>query len=145
MKIQVKNLGVLKQAEFSLGEITIICGGNNTGKSYATYALYGFLSSWKYLVKELNTLIMLSQDKPYLKDIAKQEGYSLDELLSVDQVKAYIAEQGLISVEGKSRRSRCQTLIPAKITPEFGVEITSFDTAIAEMNRIQEAIVWGGE
>ena len=32
MKVQVKNLGVLRQAEFELGEFTIICGGNNTGK-----------------------------------------------------------------------------------------------------------------
>ena len=29
MKISVKNLGVLKQAEFELGELTLICGGNN--------------------------------------------------------------------------------------------------------------------
>ena len=43
MKISVENLGVLKQAEFELGDLTIICGSNNTGKTYATYALYGFL------------------------------------------------------------------------------------------------------
>ena len=47
MKITLKNLGILKQAEFSLGDLTIICGENNTGKTYATYALYGFLNSWR--------------------------------------------------------------------------------------------------
>ena len=47
MKISIKNLGAIKQAEFILGELTIICGGNNTGKTYATYALFGFLSSWR--------------------------------------------------------------------------------------------------
>ena len=47
MKIVVKNLGVLRQAEFSLGDLTIICGKNNTGKTYATYALYGFLNKWR--------------------------------------------------------------------------------------------------
>lgn len=47
MKITVKNLGILRQAEFSLGDFTIICGGNNTGKTYATYALYGFLKKWR--------------------------------------------------------------------------------------------------
>ena len=49
MKIKVKNLGVLKQAEFELGDFTIICGENNTGKTYATYALFGFLSTWYQL------------------------------------------------------------------------------------------------
>ena len=47
MKIKVKNLGVLKQAEFMLGDLTIICGGNNSGKTYATYALFGFLDTWR--------------------------------------------------------------------------------------------------
>ena len=47
MKIMVKNLGVLRQAEFSLGDLTVICGKNNTGKTYATYALYGFLRWWR--------------------------------------------------------------------------------------------------
>lgn len=50
MKIKVKNLGVLKQAEFTLGDLTIICGQNNTGKTYATYALFGFLSTWKQIL-----------------------------------------------------------------------------------------------
>ena len=47
MKIRLKNFGILKQAEFELGDITIICGENNTGKTYAAYALFGFLSTWQ--------------------------------------------------------------------------------------------------
>ncbi|MCL1875102.1 MAG: ATP-binding protein [Synergistaceae bacterium] len=46
MKVTVKNLGVLKHAEFEVGGLTIICGANNTGKTYATYALYGFMAFW---------------------------------------------------------------------------------------------------
>ena len=55
MKIMIKNLGVLRQAEFSLGDLTIICGRNNTGKTYATYALYGFLSSWRENIDSIET------------------------------------------------------------------------------------------
>lgn len=47
MKLKLLNLGVLKHAEFELGKFTIICGKNNTGKTYATYALFGFLSFWR--------------------------------------------------------------------------------------------------
>jgi len=46
VKVTVKNLGILKKAEFDIGELTIICGKNNTGKTYATYALYGFINFW---------------------------------------------------------------------------------------------------
>lgn len=35
MKVYVENLGVLKQAEFEVGDFTLICGDNNTGKTYA--------------------------------------------------------------------------------------------------------------
>ncbi|ARN57886.1 AAA family ATPase [Sedimentisphaera salicampi] len=43
MKISVQNMGPIEKAEFELGDFTIICGKNNTGKTYATYALYGFI------------------------------------------------------------------------------------------------------
>ena len=56
MKIKVKNLGALKQAEFELGNFTIICGANNTGKTYATYALFGFLFRWRRIFSiKINT------------------------------------------------------------------------------------------
>jgi hypothetical protein len=50
MKITIHNLGVLKQAEFTLGDFTILCGSNNTGKTYATYTLYGFLLLWNSML-----------------------------------------------------------------------------------------------
>ncbi len=41
-----KNIGPIKDAELELGDITIIAGRNNTGKTYLTYTLYGFLKTW---------------------------------------------------------------------------------------------------
>ena len=46
LTVRLKNIGILKQAEFSLGDLTLICGENNTGKTYAACALYRFLKSW---------------------------------------------------------------------------------------------------
>ncbi len=42
-----KNLGPVKEAELELGDLTIIAGRNNTGKTYLVYTLYGFLNLWK--------------------------------------------------------------------------------------------------
>ncbi|MDR2754799.1 MAG: ATP-binding protein, partial [Planctomycetaceae bacterium] len=47
MKITIKNLGILESAEYELGNLTVVCGKNNTGKTYAAYALYGFLDYWR--------------------------------------------------------------------------------------------------
>ncbi len=50
MKITLNNLGPIKKASFELADLTVICGKNNTGKTYATYALFGFLETWQRYV-----------------------------------------------------------------------------------------------
>jgi len=96
-----------------------------------------------YIIKELNTLIMLNHDQPHLKRIAEEEGYREVELISAEKIKVYIAEEAPILLEGKKRKTQGQTLKKADIDPEMGIEARSFDTTIETMNRIQEAIVWG--
>jgi hypothetical protein len=98
-----------------------------------------------YIIKELNTLIMLNRDEPYLKAIAGQEGYGCNELLDSGRVQVYIAESALTHIPGNKKRSRCQTLVAAHIDQELGIEARSFDLTINDMNRIQERIVWEGE
>ncbi|MEL4897348.1 AAA family ATPase [Crocosphaera sp. Alani8] len=98
-----------------------------------------------YIIKELNTLIMLNQDQPYLQEIAEKEGYIKEELLTTNQVKVYVAESTLTLLEGNKRRTNCNTITEANITPDLGIEVLSFDTAIDTMNRIQEEIIWGEE
>ena len=99
-----------------------------------------------YIVKELNTLIMLNHDKPHLKRVAEENGYQDSELIQADQVKLYVAEKALMPLEeGQKRRKRGHTLVPANIDPELGIEVPSFDKTIDDMNRIQGDIVWGAE
>jgi predicted ATPase len=98
-----------------------------------------------YIVKELNTLIMLNHDQPHLQRIAAQEGYRPEELIAAEKIKVYIAEETDMKLEGNTRKTKCQTLTPADINPELGIEARSFDITIETMNRIQEAIVWSEE
>ncbi len=99
-----------------------------------------------YIVKELNTLIMLNHDKPHLKRIAEENGYQESEFINVDQVKVYLVEKELLDLEdGQKKRRRGNKLVPAKIHPKFGIVVGSFDKTIDDMNRIQDEIVWGEE
>ncbi|QOR61207.1 AAA family ATPase [Sulfurovum indicum] len=50
MKFRLKNIGLIEDAEITLNDLTIICGQNNTGKTYITYSIYGFLSMWQELI-----------------------------------------------------------------------------------------------
>jgi predicted ATP-dependent endonuclease of OLD family len=57
MYFELKNIGAIKQAKIELGELTVICGKNNTGKTYITYSIYGFLYNSLFMaVEELNEL-----------------------------------------------------------------------------------------
>lgn len=96
-----------------------------------------------YIIKELNTLIMLNSGKPHFQAIMEREKYTNEELLSASSVKVYIAEEALVKIDGGQRKTKCQTLVPADIDAEFGIEARSFDATIDAMNRIQEEIAWG--
>ncbi len=98
-----------------------------------------------YILKELNTLIMLNQGGERLKALAERERYKASEMLKSDKIKAYIAEEALIKLDGAKKKGRYQTLVQANIDSRLGIEARSFDTTIEEMNRIQEEIVWGGD
>ena len=73
MKIRLKNIGILKQAKFSLGDLTLICGENNTGKTYAACALYGFLNSWRKFIRFpiSNAQIQRALTEPVKIDLAQ--------------------------------------------------------------------------
>ncbi len=97
-----------------------------------------------YIIKELNTMIMLNQDKPYLKRIAEREGYRDEELVDPDRVKVYVAEKVLMKTKSNNKkRSWHQTLNKAEVSHEQGIDARSFDETIDKMNEIQDAIIWG--
>ncbi|MCG6553099.1 MAG: ATP-binding protein [Candidatus Magnetominusculus sp. LBB02] len=96
-----------------------------------------------YIVKEFNSLIMMNQDKPYIKRLMEKYSYKQEELLSTQKVRAYIADRSLIKAEDNKRKTRDFTLINANIDDESGIEVKSFDNDINEMNEIQDAIQFG--
>lgn len=50
MKFKFEKLGAIDEATVELAPLTVICGRNNTGKTYITYAIYALLSSWRQLI-----------------------------------------------------------------------------------------------
>jgi len=58
MKFHLENIGCIEKADIELGNLTIICGHNNTGKTYVSYSIYGFLETWRE-----NINFDLSKDK----------------------------------------------------------------------------------
>ncbi|KAB0285775.1 ATP-binding protein [Klebsiella pneumoniae] len=53
MKFKIKNIGLIDEAEIDISDITCVCGMNNTGKTYVTYAIYGFLAHFANLSRSV--------------------------------------------------------------------------------------------
>ncbi len=49
MKFKFKNLGYIDNGEIEIGNLTVICGANNVGKTYISYTISGFLNLFENL------------------------------------------------------------------------------------------------
>ena len=76
-----------------------------------------------YIVREFNSLLMLSQDNGELRD---RHDYSEDEILTVDKVSACLFDR--------------QKITPFEISLEDGIYATTFDTVIEDLNRVNDDI-----
>lgn len=71
MKVKLSNIGVFKEAEYEIGDLTIICGSNNSGKTYATYMLFGFWDYWHRAYK-------IKIDKDYINNLFQTGSVLID-------------------------------------------------------------------
>ena len=79
-----------------------------------------------YIVREINSLIMLSQDAA--KDLRKQHKYKDEETLKLEQVGAYhFTDQKIESFS---------------ITPDDGIQATTFDEVIENLNNVNNDIFY---
>ena len=76
MKFRFKNIGPINEAELELGDLTIIAGRNNTGKTYIVHTLYGFL---RHLRR--NVLKVLSADH-LDQHLSLFDAFCLEEIVS---------------------------------------------------------------
>ncbi|MDK2123698.1 AAA family ATPase [Parachitinimonas caeni] len=81
-----------------------------------------------YLVRELNALIMLSREHPERERLMKLGNYQADELLSPDQVGAYLFDNNTIS--------------PMHVEQDEGVIAETFDEEIVKLNDIGNEIYY---
>ncbi len=79
-----------------------------------------------YIVRELNSLIMLSGDKG--KELREKYRYRKDEVLSQEKIGAYLFDDKKIT--------------PFEITPEDGIYATTFDEVIRDLNAVNDDIYY---
>jgi hypothetical protein len=98
-----------------------------------------------YIIRELNTLILLAGRTRSQPELAEELKYHEKELVRADQVRFYRTTDHLLGVNGGKRRRRLPVLEEIGVTPEAGIEVASFDSEIEELNRIQDVILYTPE
>lgn len=79
-----------------------------------------------YIVREFNSLIMLSQDRGRV--LQNMYGYSEDEILTAGQVGAYLFDD--------------RTITAFDISPHDGILATTFDEVIEDLNEVNNGIYY---
>lgn len=98
-----------------------------------------------YLIKELNTLIMLNQRTDHTQSIQRRYNYEDAELIDPKRVRLYMTATTNKPAAGSGRRGKIRYLKLAKIDSDYGIEVKTFDDTIEDMNTIQSEILYGGE
>ncbi len=95
-----------------------------------------------YIIREFNTLIMLSSDKPHLAAVREKfKDYTEHDFLKAENVAVYTTTTASFEVGGKKKRG--MTLQKWDVEQHHGIQVKSFDDEINAMNRIQDAILYG--
>lgn len=87
MKFHIENLRQIKRAEIEFGDLTIVCGKNNVGKSYLAYSIYSFLSSIRFNLRiklkerDFNTILKTGSCHVNIEDYWNDYELSLNNIL----------------------------------------------------------------
>lgn len=87
---------MLDEAEFEVGDLTLICGENNTGKTYATYSLYGYLDFMRSIRENmfLRARRNLFDDNEFLENMGEtQREFKITYEKILEKLKKHIQEK----------------------------------------------------
>ena len=90
-----------------------------------------------YIIREMNTLILMSNETENTRLAKERYGYRNDECLSYNDVNIYISEIG------KKNSANNVRLRELEVTMNEGIVIKSFDNEVREINKIQESLLYG--
>ena len=128
VRFRFKNLGPIEEAELELGDLTVISGRNNTGKTYVAYALYGYFKTWRDL--------LLSMDDTLIESALKSASMTLNDLtervLAEGQVTWRVNRETLGQERARAIRKLTREFTKKNLASVFDSSQETFDRAVVE-------------
>ena len=122
VKFIFKKIGPIKKAELELGDITIIAGRNNTGKTYLVYTLYGFLKQWyrqRNISPEIKKIVEEVTEKGHFKRTVDRETLDQERKKIIRGVTRSFSQEDLSGVFSSPSDAFEESSIEVKLSGEF--------------------------
>lgn len=90
-----------------------------------------------YIIREINTLILMSSDSEHIKRAKEKYEYRDNEVISIDDINIFVANKD-------DKSYKCDIKIEkVDVTLDQGIVIQSFDNEIQKINDIQNVLLFG--
>ena len=122
VKFIFKKIGPIKKAELELGDITIIAGRNNTGKTYLVYTLYGFLKQWyrqRNISPEIEKIVKEVTEKGHFKRTVDRETLDQERKKIIRGVTRSFSQEDLSGVFSSPSDAFEESSIEVELPGEF--------------------------
>ena len=123
----LKDLGPVEEADLELGNLTLIAGRNNTGKTYMVYALQGFLQFFDALA--IKTMEIWSIRGFFSDAIRLNDSFLAGELLEAGIVKLKVDRDGLDNDRASLFQDSAKLYSQSYLDTVFGAPQGTFETA----------------
>ena len=124
-KFIFQKIGPIKRAELELGDITIIAGRNNTGKTYLVYTLYGFLKHLKQWNRQMamspktKKIFKEVMDKGRFKRTVDRETFNQERKKIIRDVTRSFSQEDLSDVFSSPRDAFGESSIEVELSGEI--------------------------
>ena len=128
MKFTFNKLGYVDQGNIELGEMTLICGPNNVGKTWLSYGIYG-------LLKHYSSLVSFDLDDQLIPTLVKKGSIKIDLRHYVDQLDKLLKQLSKNFSRTLSNYFNTDSTLLAEA--KIGIEIASYTLDITqELKRV---------
>ncbi len=124
-KFIFKKIGPIKEAELELGDITIIAGRNNTGKTYLVYTLYGFLKQWFLPMQgplDIKKIVEEVKEKGHFKLTVDRETIDQERKKTIRDVTRFFSQEKLAGVFSSPSGTFAGSSIEVELLDEFPLD-----------------------
>jgi len=98
-----------------------------------------------YIIREINLLILMKAKWSTAERVARKSGYEENELLDLEDVRLFVCKQASVAKSGNKRKSMGGTIVEADRSPLLGLEVSTFDGEINDMNSLFDEIYYSEE